>query len=77
MVTKPSVHACTRRAGTYNLQLLLMCDSYVGADRALPLRLTIHPMSRAVQEGRDARSMAQAQQWASDDEDEGACLRLE
>uniref|UniRef100_A0A7S3R9Y3 J domain-containing protein n=1 Tax=Dunaliella tertiolecta TaxID=3047 RepID=A0A7S3R9Y3_DUNTE len=62
------------KASTYNLQLLLMCDSYVGADRTVPLKLTVHPLSRAVQEGRDARSMAKAKEWASDDENEGKPL---
>ncbi|KAF5837295.1 Sec63 Brl domain-containing protein [Dunaliella salina] len=62
------------KASTYNLQLILMCDSYVGADRTVPLKLTVHPLSRAVQEGRDARSMAKAKEWDSDDEKEGKPL---
>jgi len=48
-----------------------MCDSYVGADRTVPIRLVVHPTSRAAQEGRDARTLAKAQQWDSDNESEG------
>eukprot|EP00197_Chlamydomonas_leiostraca_P010453 CAMPEP_0202862194 /NCGR_PEP_ID=MMETSP1391-20130828/3321_1 /ASSEMBLY_ACC=CAM_ASM_000867 /TAXON_ID=1034604 /ORGANISM="Chlamydomonas leiostraca, Strain SAG 11-49" /LENGTH=714 /DNA_ID=CAMNT_0049541695 /DNA_START=168 /DNA_END=2313 /DNA_ORIENTATION=+ len=56
------------KAGKYDLQVHVLCDSYVGCDRILPVRLVVAPLTRAAKEGRDARSMAKAQQWASDDE---------
>ena len=37
----------------------------------MPIRLVVHPTSRAAQEGRDARTLAKAQQWDSDNESEG------
>ncbi|KXZ42319.1 hypothetical protein GPECTOR_162g134 [Gonium pectorale] len=58
------------RAGKHELQLLIMSDSYVGCDRAIPLRMKVVPMTRAVQEGRDAKSQAKAREWASSDDEE-------
>lgn len=53
-----------------------MSDSYVGCDRAIPLRLRVVPMTRAIQEGRDARANAKAREakpaFSSDDEDDDA-----
>ncbi|GLC39388.1 hypothetical protein PLESTM_000891300 [Pleodorina starrii] len=59
------------RAGKHELQLLIMSDSYVGCDRTIPLRMRVVPLTRAVQEGRDAKSQAKAKEWAnsSDEED--------
>ncbi|EFJ44468.1 molecular chaperone [Volvox carteri f. nagariensis] len=61
------------RAGKHELQLLIMSDSYVGSDRVIPLRVRVLPLTRAVQEGRDAKSQAKAKEWAnsSDEEDGG------
>lgn len=60
------------KAGRYDLQLLIMSDCWVGVDRAVPLKLKVAPLTRAAQEGRDARSLAEAKKWESDEEeDEG------
>ncbi|KAG2485811.1 hypothetical protein HYH03_015521 [Edaphochlamys debaryana] len=59
------------KAGKYELQVLIMSDSYVGCDRAIPLRLRVVPMTRAVQEGRDAKSQAKAKEWVDSDEEDG------
>ncbi|GIL87084.1 hypothetical protein Vretimale_14247 [Volvox reticuliferus] len=60
------------RAGKHELQLLIMSDSYVGCDRTIPLRVRVVPLTRAMQEGRDARSQAKAKEWAhSSDEEDG------
>lgn len=66
----PSV-CSSSRAGKYELQVIVMCDAYVGCDRVLPVRLRVAALTRAAQEGRDARALAKQQQWASDDESEG------
>lgn len=64
------------KAGKHELQVLVMSDSYVGCDRAIPLRLRVVPMTRAIQEGRDARANAKAREakpaFSSDDEDDDA-----
>ncbi len=64
------------KAGRLDLQLLVMCESYIGCDRTIPVKLKVAPLTRAVAEGRDAKSKAAAKQWVdSDDEDEGARKR--
>mmetsp|Transcript_2646 Transcript_2646/g.4510 ORF Transcript_2646/g.4510 Transcript_2646/m.4510 type:complete len:749 (+) Transcript_2646:96-2342(+) len=56
------------RSGKYELQLHIMCDSYVGCDRILPLRLRVAPLTKSAQENRQAKEMAKQKQWDSDDE---------
>ena len=48
------------RPGRYNLTLMLLCDSSVGSDRAMPLRLRVAEQSRAEREGRVAAQQAAA-----------------
>ena len=72
------------RAGKYELQLVAMCDCYVGCDRTLPVRIKVSAMTRAAMEGRDARSQKAQQgrrELDSDEEDDddkgskGGCRR--
>jgi len=46
------------RPGKYNLTLMLICDSSVGGDRAMPLRLRVANQSRAEREGKVAAQQA-------------------
>ncbi len=43
-------------AGKYDLQLLCMPDSWVGCDRAVPIKLRVEPRTRADREGRGRRA---------------------
>ncbi|KAG2441769.1 hypothetical protein HXX76_003382 [Chlamydomonas incerta] len=66
------------KAGKHELQVVVMSDSYVGCDRTIPLRIRVVPLTRAAQEGRDAKSLAKAKEWADsdgDDSDEEAVAR--
>ncbi|KAG2451784.1 hypothetical protein HYH02_003562 [Chlamydomonas schloesseri] len=66
------------KAGKHELQVVVMSDSYVGCDRTIPLRIKVVPLTRAAQEGRDAKSLAKAKEWAdsdADDSDEEAAAR--
>ena len=58
------------RAGKYDLHLLVMCDSYIGADRVVPVRLMVQTPSRA-QRKQDAAS----KQQDSDEESAGMLWR--
>jgi translocation protein SEC63 len=46
-----------------------MCDSYVGSDKVIPVKLRVMPLTRAAQEGRDAKARQQLAD-SSDDEDD-------
>jgi len=48
------------RPGRYNLTLMLVCDSSVGSDRAMPFTLRVAEQSRAEREGRVAAQQAAA-----------------
>ncbi len=43
-------------AGKYDMQLLCMPDSWVGCDRAVPIKLRVEPRTRADREGRGRRA---------------------
>eukprot|EP00798_Chlamydomonas_sp_ICE-L_P002999 gene3000-13013_t len=45
-----------------------MSDSYVGCDRSMPVKIKVTPLTRQISEGRDAKSVAATQKWASDDD---------
>ena len=62
-------------AGRYDLQLLLMSSTWVGADLSVALRLRVNPLTRAAAEGRDAKSLEKRRfggdsDAGSDDDDE-------
>lgn len=61
--------SCFPRAGKYELQLVAMCDSYVGVDRTVPITLKVSALTRAALDEREARN-AKVKQWESDDEEE-------
>ncbi len=44
------------KAGKRQLMLYILCDSWVGVDRAIPLKVKIAEQSRAEQEGRTVRA---------------------
>lgn len=46
-------------AGKYDLQLLCMPDSWVGCDRAVPIKLKVEAATRADREGRGRRAALQ------------------
>eukprot|EP00798_Chlamydomonas_sp_ICE-L_P029524 gene29524-5874_t len=56
------------KAGKYELTLVIMSDSYVGCDRSMPVKIKVTPLTRQISEGRDAKSVAATQKWASDDD---------
>ena len=62
------------RAGKYDLTLHVMCDSYVGSDEKIPIKMKVSPQTKQAMDDRAQRSLAkqQQQQWVdSDAEDEG------
>lgn len=68
-LSSPLLPCSLPRAGKYELQLVAMCDSYVGVDRTVPITLKVSALTRAALDEREARN-AKVKQWESDEEEE-------
>lgn len=58
------------RAGKYELQLIVMSDSYVGCDKVVPIKFKVSTLSKAAMEAREQKANKPVQWGDSDEEDE-------